>query len=388
MNWRGRKSSLLNHIAGWLFVIVVNVIILYSYSARTTSPENVNYWEIFTSRTFEWAIYIIAFYVSYLLLIPGLLFRGRSVLFVLSTVVLLAVSFCTVKHHNNTLLEQRIMAIEESLREHEPPVGDGRALSPGPPQPTPYYKDKYWIRSRMSYNPASRNNVPIVYGLLVVITASIAVRFIKKWRTDEKVQSENEKVRIATELAYLKQQINPHFLFNTLNSLYSMTIDCPGPASETVLKLSSILRYMLYETDKNKVLLSDELNVVNDYLELQKLRLTDKTRLQYRVQGDPAGLHIEPMLLIPLIENAFKYGSDSVNESLVEVDISIDNDLFTFVVGNRQVHETDPENRNSGIGIKNIRRRLDLHYGKNYIFKIEGQNHFFRVTLQLRLTDR
>jgi len=235
--------------------------------------------------------------------------------------------------------------------------------------------------------PPFRFDFMSFYSVLLIYIGSITLRFISKWQDDEKRKSEIEKENIATELSFLKQQINPHFLFNSLNSIYSLTITKSDKAVDSILKLSSILRYMLYESGTSQVRLHDELQIINDYIELQKLRITEKVNLIYKVEGNSASFKIEPFILVPLIENAFKYGVDNYNNSTIEIHVSMRDNKLHLIVRNTVVKRLDPFKSESGIGIKNIRRRLDLLYPNEYSFDIDETDNIFTVKLEIDLKE-
>jgi hypothetical protein len=239
---------------------------------------------------------------------------------------------------------------------------------------------------RAGYNPFDLYNMRLVYALVFFYMASVVVFFIEQSARNERRRRELEKEKAQAELAYLKQQINPHFLFNTLNAIYSYTIGASAPAADAVLKLSSILRYMLYRTSHDQVPLTDELAVTDDYIELQKLRLTDKTTVEVRIEGDLHNRLIEPMLLIPIVENAFKFGVDSVEPSFIRIELDVEAGGLTFRVANRIVSHGSGDRSGSGIGLRNIRRRLDLSYGSgNYTMEAGEKDDIFTVTLRLNL---
>jgi sensor histidine kinase YesM len=240
--------------------------------------------------------------------------------------------------------------------------------------------------NRAGYNPFDPFNMRFVYALVFFYMASVVVFFIEQSARNERRRRELEQEKATAELAYLKQQINPHFLFNTLNAIYSYTIGASDPAADAVLKLSSILRYMLYQTGQDQVPLADELTVMNDYIELQKLRLTGKTTVEVRIGGDTRSRQIEPMLLIPIVENAFKFGVDSVEPSFIRIELDVEGDRLTFRTTNRIVHRGSGDRSRSGIGLRNIRRRLDLSYGtENYAFETGEKEGIFTVVLKLHL---
>ena len=245
------------------------------------------------------------------------------------------------------------------------------------------------LRTRLRvhpYYPFSERNLSFTLMLLISTSISTLISFIKRWKDEEQKNIKVEKEKVEAELAYLKQQINPHFLFNILNSIYSFTLEFPTPASDAILKLSSMLRYMLYSTAQEKVSLQEEVTVISDYIELQKLRLNDHTKISLSIVGDIDKFKIEPMLLIPILENAFKFGVDSVTNSFIKIDLRVsESGIFHFDVVNSIVINNKKSNKDSGIGIKNIRRRLDLIYGKSYTFGIVELNGVFRVVLSLKL---
>lgn len=224
------------------------------------------------------------------------------------------------------------------------------------------------------------------YGLLMFYLFGFSLRLIQKWQDDEKQRMKLEKEKVSTELSFLKQQINPHFLFNSLNSIYSLSISKSDSAPDTILKLSSILRYVLYDSEKPLVYLKDELKTTQDYVELQQLRLTEKVKVRYIVKGLPGNFKIEPLLLIPIIENAFKYGIDNVKESFIDITVKIEEQKLELLVSNKIVTKPDKNKKDSGIGIKNIRRRLDLLHPDDYEFDIKEDDEIFTVHLLINLT--
>jgi LytS/YehU family sensor histidine kinase len=226
-----------------------------------------------------------------------------------------------------------------------------------------------------------------VYSIILVYLASISIRFIQKWQDDEKRHAEIERERISNELLFLKQQVNPHFLFNALNSVYSLTLSTSRSASNAILKLSSILRYMLYETENKMVDLRDEIAIISDYIDLQKLRLPENVKLNYVVKGEVENLKIAPLLLIPLIENAFKYGADNIGNSFIDIMLTVSGGKLELLVRNQVVGRTIRMEKDSGIGIKNIKRQLDLLYPGNYFFNIDQNEGIFTVLLQIVLQE-
>lgn len=230
-----------------------------------------------------------------------------------------------------------------------------------------------------------RFNVITLYNLLFFFTSGTAIRFMQRWSEEEKMKTDSERIKTKAELAFLKQQVNPHFLFNALNSIYSLSMSKSDKTTDAVLRLSSILRYMLYETDNKLVAFSNELDIIRNYIELQRLRLTEKVTVTFDVVGEFENYTIEPLLIIPLIENAFKYGVDNVNESFIDISIVLLYNKLDFTIRNKIVNISPTNTESSGIGIKNIRRRLDLLYPSDYLFETTEEDKIFTVRLQISL---
>ena len=193
------------------------------------------------------------------------------------------------------------------------------------------------------------------------------------------------KERISTELLYLKQQINPHFLFNTLNNIYALSIKNPAITPAAILKVSSILRYTLYKSGNSLSLLKDEIEIINSYIDFQKMRSKNSLPIKYDVKGSINHYKIEPFILLPLIENAFKYGMADINNSFINIQITINSDKFNFFISNRKSFVKEFEWEYTGIGLKNIKRRLDLVYPDCHKFKILDEDEIFSVFLEIPL---
>lgn len=234
------------------------------------------------------------------------------------------------------------------------------------------------------YSIQNPRNITQIYLLLLIFTSSLVVGAIEKSIQRSRDLERISREKMSSELSYLKQQINPHFLFNALNSIYSLVLPHSEPASDAVIKLSSILRYMLYETDKKQVSLEKEMEVIRDYLDLQKLKFSEITKVTLVIEGDLRGHTIEPLLLMTFIENAYKYGADNITPSFIDINVSVDEHYFTMSVRNKIViHESNADS--SGIGIKNIIRRLDLIYQDDYQLDIKQENGIFSVKVKLKL---
>ena len=357
------------HLLVWGGLFFINYLFLNNYPIEFDSKYHISIW----------LIYLVIFYINFLFLMPYFFFRKRFFIYVVSSLLILTGahfirSGLDKKHFEKIFTQER-----RTLNPDRPYL---KNMPPPPLRPDnelPGMKE-FRERPRVFRMPHFS-----FYSIFLIYLASISIRFIQKWQDDEKRNSEIDKERISNELLFLKQQVNPHFLFNALNNIYSMTISTSKPASEAILKLSSILRYMLYEADKKLVDLHDELNIISDYIELQKLRIADNVALNYQVNGEVKNQKITPLLLIPLIENAFKYGVDNIGNSFIEISISITDNKLKLLVSNQVVKQAQRMEKDSGIGIKNIKRRLDLLYPGKYSFKTEENQDIFTVLLNLEL---
>lgn len=188
-----------------------------------------------------------------------------------------------------------------------------------------------------------------------------------------------------SELSYLKAQINPHFLFNTLNSIYALAIDRSNKTPEAIVRLSGLMRYLFSDTSQKYGSLEKEINYINSYIELQKIRLGNTANINYMVNGDIKNKVIAPLILIPFIENAFKHGVNPEETSQIDIQISItDNNLYLNVFNLKVDHIQDEESK-SGYGIENGKKQLKLAYPDKHDLKIENKQHTFSVTLKIEL---
>jgi LytS/YehU family sensor histidine kinase len=224
-----------------------------------------------------------------------------------------------------------------------------------------------------------------------VFNFSVIVRFLMIFLLSLGISSYNrlkeaEKQSLKTELSYLKSQINPHFLFNTLNSIYALSVKKSDSAPESITRLSSIMRYVITDGSQEFVPLEKELNYISSYIELEKLRLTNKVELSYTVNGDATGKQIAPLIFIPFIENAFKYGVSTSHPSRIAITISIENNSVFLNVENTKITTHSVQGSSTRMGIENSKKRLGLLYPGKHELKITDENNIFKVQLRLKLT--
>jgi two-component system LytT family sensor kinase len=217
----------------------------------------------------------------------------------------------------------------------------------------------------------------------LILTVSTCSKVIQEWLGIERKRQQIETEKLATELSFLKSQINPHFLFNTLNNIYSLAMVKSDATADAVLKLSSIMRYVLNETKNDSVPLDKEIQFVRHYLELQKVRLTDKVSIEFDVKGETGDQKIAPLILIAFVENAFKYGISTKESSKIYFGLTVEGNTIDFVAKNDIMAQKKEHEENTGIGLKNSKRRLELLYPHKHDLQVSEENHQFIVHLIL-----
>ncbi|WP_417856715.1 sensor histidine kinase [Xanthomarina gelatinilytica] len=236
-------------------------------------------------------------------------------------------------------------------------------------------------------NPITRNILLVTSGVYLIVVVVSAFKLLKL----NLIQAENTK-KLETkiletqlklkeqELNYLKMQIHPHFLFNTLNTMYGFALKKADETPEMILKLSNLLDYLLYQVDKPLVLLIDEINHIKDYIELEKLRFNKRLDVSFNTYNIPENISIAPMLLLPFIENSFKHGHLNNGVLTIKIVLSCTKEQVFFSIENS--HSNTNQSR-KGIGLENIQKRLDLLYKGKYDLQIENSNNLFKVQLKL-----
>ncbi|MEH6408426.1 MAG: sensor histidine kinase [Leeuwenhoekiella sp.] len=224
---------------------------------------------------------------------------------------------------------------------------------------------------------------PVIISLAFIVIGT-AIKMYEEWNRNERDKKDIESYKTRTELHYLKNQLSPHFLFNSLNSIYSLTTKKSDDAPEAVITLSELMRYMLYQTDNDFVSLKDELDYIQNYLKLQRLRIANNENITLNIHGNITNQKIRPLLLISFIENAFKYGTDFKGNTEVRIIINIAHEYLEFkcinLIGNRK-RDVD----NSGIGLQNTKDRIELLYRDKHELKVYEEDHKFVVYLKLKL---
>ena len=230
-----------------------------------------------------------------------------------------------------------------------------------------------------------RESFFVIFPYLFIWAMSTVYWFVTDKISTEQRMKERENENLKTELSFLRSQVSPHFLFNVLNNMVAMARLKSDQLEPSLIRLSGLMRYMLYESDESSVTLLREIEYVNSYIELQKIRYAKSLTIKENMDPGDNQL-IEPMLLIPFIENAFKHGTGTIDDSVIDIYLKISEGLIDFRVKNK----FDPANeeikdRTSGIGLQNVIRRLNLLYDQKHILSINKENGWYNVSLQIKL---
>jgi LytS/YehU family sensor histidine kinase len=227
-------------------------------------------------------------------------------------------------------------------------------------------------------------------GVYPVAFTAVAIKLLRYWYTNQKAQQVLTEEKLQAELRFLKTQIHPHFLFNTLNNLYALTLKKSERAPDMVLKLSELIDYMLYECAGDAVSLEKEVKFIRNYIDIEKMRYGDKLDVDIVVTGEIHERTIAPLIILPFVENCFKHGaSESLLQAWVKIRIDIQPTAIAVKVENSKAENGHHRKEGKeGIGIQNVSRRLDLLFPNHYTLKIVNDTATFLVILTVQDTAR
>jgi len=224
------------------------------------------------------------------------------------------------------------------------------------------------------------------FPYFLILASSIAYRLVIDRIKSDRLAKEKENENLKTELLLLRSQINPHFMFNVLNNMVSLARKKSDQLESSLIKLSSLMRYMYYEAREDKVSLSKEIEYLKSYIEIQEQRFKGSVEVKAEFPVLSQSYVIEPMLLIPFVENAFKHGTGLTEDAEINISLQVINDVLCFFVSNKFSDDAKEEkDKTTGIGLANVKRRLNLLYGNRYHLEIVVRNNWHTVSLQLNL---
>ena len=246
-----------------------------------------------------------------------------------------------------------------------------------------YFVDGYTHQNEYFYSTFFIVQITAVTLFIVLFVGML--RFAVDWFEFEARKNEVENERLIAELNFLKSQINPHFLFNTLNNLYYLAYTKSENTTEVIAKLSQMMRYMIYDSNHARVLLTKEIEYMQNYISLERLRLNNQIPIQFKIDGDPENVWIAPLIFITFLENAFKHGvSNNNSNAWVKINIQLNGHECVYTVENSK-DLVSSNTEKSGIGLQNVSRRLELSYPGQYMRKVEDKpdRYFVKLTISL-----
>lgn len=364
----GRKAHIILHVAVWLLLFILPAYLLFIDSGNDESVLRRTYVQIF--------LYVVIFYANYLLFTPKLFFRHRKLLYFVAAISLVVVA--------TVVNEYAFKKYDFRGRNTNHEMGMRPRLQPPPGVP-------FMPRNQfpMGYKMPSKN-WPMYNFIITTVFLSgfgLGLSFTDKFTKQEKERKEAEKEKLNTELAFLKNQINPHFLFNTLNNIYSLVQTSVPNGQKAILQLSKLMRYILYETEKGDRFLSQEIDFMKTYIELMKLRISDKVSITVSFPEDFNDVAIPPLLFLPFVENAFKHGISYRRPSFVNVQLKTELGKIIFDCSNSigNVAE-EPLKSDSGIGLENVKKRLTLLYPDRHNLQVFETESTYQVILQIDIS--
>ena len=358
MNFNKRTLQAIIHAAIWTGFLLLPFVNFSGPREMPFNPERKLQLLFFITNLFLVGFY----YLHSLVLIPRLLAERKIVLYISSILGLLAL-FVFIPYVYFQFVE----------------IPRPRFIQNGPPHGNMPPNRFGWRRILPFTFPGT-----IVMFLLILIISG-GIKIINQWFKSERRAEEIAKEKIGTELALLRSQVNPHFLFNTLNNIYALAVTGSPDTAASVLKLSSIMRYVLDDVKSNFVPLHKEIQFLENYISLQRVRLTEKSVINFTTGGDTEDKQVAPLLLIAFVENAFKYGISAHQAAVIDMQLIVTGNRLHFTVANQKFQNSQPAPGNTGIGLTNTRRRLELMYHNKHSLLTENKPGAFLITLILDL---
>jgi two-component sensor histidine kinase len=357
----GKKIRFLLHFLAWTIILGIP---LYFFKR----------WDV--GKDFIWIYYIgniingIIFYTNYLILVPRFFFGEAKLKYYLSVVFLLTFLYFVSDGSNGLVFNY--------FHERDNTEATNKNMQEGtnskPQKPDEHGHPPF--REMHLFNYA--------FTSLFLVFFSVGMRVLERHSQTEKLQKELEKEKLNSELAFLKNQISPHFFFNTLNNIYSLISINAEDSQKAVLQLSKLMRYLLYDSEQGNTKLSNEIDFMNNYIDLMKLRMSSKIKLNVSFPEKYEDINIPPLIFIPFIENAFKHGISYREKSFIDISMTTEKESVKFRCANSLVKAREEnESGHSGIGLDNVTKRLNLLFPDKHEIKINKSDTEFEILLQI-----
>jgi hypothetical protein len=387
MKIRSRKlPAYVIYLFLWLLFLIIPLI-TNNYGAKGD----------FIKICYDWlrmSPFIIVFIVNSFWLLPKLLFRGSTKLYIV--VLLLVATFVSttfqiigpeIYKNDPKLLEQRILQDPQWGREEMKPGAPSLLPGNAPTSPELFKSqsgdDLLHRRKMPAPNQILFQFINTLFISLLIAGFNTAIAVTNRWFTEEQARKEIEKDHIQSELAFLQNQVSPHFFMNTLNNIHALIEADQKLAQNAVLKLSEMMRYLLYESGRGTTTLRKEIEFLRSYVKLMQLRVDETVSIQFNLPDNFNNVNLPPLLFISFIENAFKHGVSYREPSALSFELIQNTDSLEFVVFNTisTYRNVDSLINKGGLGLENIKKRLDLLYGDKYQLIIDKTDHEFQVKL-------
>ena len=328
------------HVLFWLGYFMFNLIRWGSYFD--------DYWYSFKSNLVEFPIHIIVVYFNVYYLIPKLILRKRYWTYLFSLTMMLALVYLVRTGLNYILVTEAI-----------------------------------WPEAENTGSFLQLNHIiAVVLGELYVVTFVSAIKLLIDWSIEKQRNEDLAKLQLSTELKYLRTQIQPHFFFNTLNNLYALTLIKSDNAPQLVIKISDMMEYVLYEVNSTKAGLWEEINYINNFIDISRLRFNESIECETNITGDIEDVEVPPLLLLTFIENCFKHGLRDSDKVKVTMSFEVVKDYLEFTLVNSFNPESNISNED-GIGIVNTKRRLNLLFANNYVLDSTIKDNMYHLFLKI-----
>ena len=378
MKNQSRQENII-YLVVWGILFAAPLLSLY---IRTVNDTNIMFdWsEVFIVWR-KFAVYLVLFLIHNFLLAPLLVHQHRRVLY-FSIVTAVMAAFITYQCVTRPNIRK-----DESKRHMPPPMEQ-------PNQPPPLFDNQRPPEFDNHHPPKLHREMPppvlwerdimSIVVLILMFGANLGMKLYFRSRKDQKKLLELEKKSLEHQLEYLRYQINPHFFMNTLNNIHALVDIDPAKAQETILELSKMMRFVLYEGDKQGVSLTREFEFIRTYIKLMRLRYSDKVKITIDLPTEAPDKNIPPLMLISFVENAFKHGISYQHESFIDVKVEVEQEHLHFLCSNSKADK--PNKEKGGVGLTNVKQRLNLLYDNRYTLNIQDTQNIYTVELILPLS--
>lgn len=385
------------------FIYTLMWILIYispfmgTYMRMSSNPHiEFSWYEVLNAWKFD-TVWLVLFAVHNFLLAPLLILKRRTILYVTLSFALLGVAMGILwflrpaYHHHRVPRYSRHERVQHrdnitDFRPDDTPEDIFENTAKEPAKELQVARRYSYMRPYEPFPLFGPGELVAAFGGLLLMGMNLGVKLYFKSQEDTKLLTQIDKHNLERQLEYLKYQVNPHFFMNTLNNIHALVDIDPERAKTTIVELSKMMRYILYEGSNRMIPLPREVQFLSNYVQLMRLRYTDKVSIRMSAPSNLPDMMIPPLLLIMFVENAFKHGISYRKESFVYITVDVKDDRLKFVCRNSKQQLTLKEKKGGGMGLVNVRRRLDLLFQNTYTLKIEDRENEYDVSLDLPLT--